>query len=71
MKCPKLVQLKSVTWTLTQTAEQMLNTFERKILRRIYGPTQEGGGAGAPDGTVNSTVYTMSQTSWRTIKSED
>jgi len=33
----------SVTWTLTQTAEQMLNTFERKVLRRIYGPTQEGG----------------------------
>ena len=33
----------SVTWTLTQAAEQMLSTFERKILRRIYGPTQEGG----------------------------
>jgi hypothetical protein len=32
-----------VTWTLTQTAVQMLNTFERKILRRIYGPTQKGG----------------------------
>jgi hypothetical protein len=32
----------SVTWTLIQTSEQMLNTFERKILRRIYGPTQEG-----------------------------
>jgi hypothetical protein len=31
----------SVTWTLTQTSEQMLNTFERKILRRIYGPTHE------------------------------
>jgi len=31
-----------VTWTLTQTAEQMPNTFEWKILRRIYGPTQEG-----------------------------
>jgi len=33
----------SVTWTLTQTAEQMLNTFETKILRSIYGPTQAGG----------------------------
>jgi len=33
----------TVTWTLTQTSEQMLNTFERKILRRIYGPTHEGG----------------------------
>jgi len=32
----------SVTWTLTQTAEQRLNTFGRKILR-IYGPSQEGG----------------------------
>jgi hypothetical protein len=32
-----------VIWTLTQMSEQMLNTFERKILRRIYGPTQEGG----------------------------
>ena len=31
-----------VTWTLTQTSEQMLNTFERKILQRIYGPTYEG-----------------------------
>jgi len=26
----------------TKTAEQMLNTCERKILRRIYGPIQEG-----------------------------
>jgi hypothetical protein len=34
----------SVTWTLTQMSEQMLNTFERKILRRIYGPTHKGGG---------------------------
>jgi len=39
----------SVTWTLTQTAEQMLNTFERKILRRVYGPTQEREDAGVPD----------------------
>ena len=33
----------SVTWTLTQTTEQMLNTFGRKILRRIYNPTQQVG----------------------------
>jgi hypothetical protein len=33
----------SVTWTLTQAAEQMLNTSERKILQRIYGLIQEGG----------------------------
>jgi hypothetical protein len=33
----------SVTWALTQTSEQMLNTFERKILQRIYGPTHKGG----------------------------
>jgi len=58
---------------ITQIAEQMLNTFEREILRRIYGPTQDGGGgdAGVPDGTANCTVDTMSQTSRRTLKSED
>ena len=33
----------SVTWTLTQTKEQMLNTFERKIKQRICGPIQEEG----------------------------
>ena len=32
----------SVTQTLTQRTEKMLNTFERKILRRIYGSIQEG-----------------------------
>ena len=29
------------------------------------------GDAGVPDGTVNCTVYTRSQTPWRTLKSED
>jgi hypothetical protein len=33
----------SVTWTLAQTSEQILNTSERKILQRIYGRTHEGG----------------------------
>jgi hypothetical protein len=55
----------SVTWTLTQTSEQMLNTFKRKILRRIYGPIHKGD-AGIPDGTMNSTAYTMSLTLWMT-----
>jgi hypothetical protein len=60
----------SVTWTLTQTSEQMLNTSERKILRRLYGQHMRGD-AGVPDGTMNSTAYTGSQTLWRTSKLED
>jgi hypothetical protein len=31
------------TWTLTSKIEKMLMTWERKILRRIYGPTKENG----------------------------
>jgi len=31
----------SITWTLTQMREKMLCTFERKILKRIYGPIQD------------------------------
>ena len=31
----------SVTWTLTQLAQQMLCSFERKIWRREYGPVQD------------------------------
>jgi len=57
----------SVTWTLTQTAEQML---KGKYCEE-YMVQHKKGDAGVPDGTVNSTVYTMSQTSWRTLKSED
>jgi len=51
----------SVTWTLTQTAEQRLNTFEREIFRIMYGPTREGY-VDVPDGIMNCTVYKMSQT---------
>jgi hypothetical protein len=31
------------TWSLLQTVENKLGTFERKILRRIYGPINENG----------------------------
>jgi hypothetical protein len=31
------------TWSLLQNAEIKLGTFERKILRRIYGPINENG----------------------------
>jgi len=33
----------SETWTLTKSDENSLRIFERKILRKIYGPVQEGG----------------------------
>ena len=36
-----------------------------------YMAQHKKGDAGVPDGTVNCTVYTMSQTLWRTLKSED
>ncbi|PSN35934.1 hypothetical protein C0J52_27300 [Blattella germanica] len=31
----------SETWTLNKRTSNIINTFERKILRRIYGPVQE------------------------------
>ena len=36
-----VIMYASETWTLTRTTENMLNTWERKILRRIYGPIQD------------------------------
>jgi hypothetical protein len=35
----------------------VLNTFESKILKRIYGPAHEEGWNGIPDGIMNSTTY--------------
>ena len=32
----------SETWTLKKSDENLLRIFERKILRKIYGPVQEG-----------------------------
>jgi hypothetical protein len=32
------------TWVLTIRSKDVLNTWERKILRKIYGPVQENGG---------------------------
>jgi len=31
------------TWTLTSKMEKMLMTWERKILRKVYGPTKQNG----------------------------
>jgi hypothetical protein len=39
------VTYRSETWVLTASDENQLNIFERKILRKIYGPTQN------PDGS--------------------
>jgi hypothetical protein len=33
----------SESWTLTKADEEKLRTFERRILRRIYGPACENG----------------------------
>jgi hypothetical protein len=32
----------SETWTLTKSDENLLRIFERKILRKVYVPVQEG-----------------------------
>ena len=37
-----VVKYGSETWILTQSDENLLRILERKILRKIYGPIQEG-----------------------------
>ena len=39
----EIVTFRTSMGSVLQAAEQMLSTFERKILRRIYSPTQKGG----------------------------
>jgi hypothetical protein len=38
-----VVMYTSETWALTKENERALNTWERKIIRKIYGPINEGG----------------------------
>jgi hypothetical protein len=38
-----IVIYEAEAWTLTNKMEKMLITWERKILRKIYGPTCENG----------------------------
>jgi hypothetical protein len=44
----------SVTWTLTQAAEQIVTIFERKILRRIYG--RNGHNVTVTSAVISSTI---------------
>jgi hypothetical protein len=39
----KVLTYGSETWTLSKNSENALSTFERKLLRRIYGPVQDNG----------------------------
>ena len=39
-----MVTYGSETWTLTKSAETVLNTWERKVLRKIFGPTKDENG---------------------------
>ena len=40
------------TWRLTKKAEDMLDKFERKVLRRIFGPVLDAG-------RCNKKIYDM------------
>jgi hypothetical protein len=44
-------------WTLTNKNEKILMTWERKILRKIYGPTKENGQWGIKTNSELMTKY--------------
>jgi hypothetical protein len=46
----------SECWTLSQLDQQMMDGFERKVLRKIYGPVQ---GKGTRRSTHNDELYTL------------
>lgn len=51
-----IVMYASETWVMTRRDETMLNTWERKVLRRIYGPVREEDGWRI---RTNTEVYEM------------
>jgi hypothetical protein len=41
----QLIAQNSETWAMTVTEQNRLLVFERRVLRKIYGPTQDNDGA--------------------------
>jgi len=56
--------------TNTNSRADAKQVWKENITRNIR-PNTRRGNAGFPDETVNSTVYTMNQTLWRTLKLND
>jgi len=54
----------------TNVSSDSKHVCKENIAKNIW-PNTRGGDAGVPDGIMNCTAYTMSQTLWRTSKLED